>query len=102
VETGENNSFRASLASPFFHGISNFLTKNKLIFLVKIKNPSENEVPKLALRKKVTVSSAANAYNLYAGVISGALLYIRDDFEQVEKSTVLQVLDSFFFFFLMR
>lgn len=30
--------------------------------------------------------------NLYAGVISGALLYIRDDFEQVEKSTVLQVL----------
>lgn len=32
--------------------------------------------------------------NLYAGVISGALLYIRDDFEQIEKSTVLQVLDS--------
>lgn len=25
------------------------------------------------------------------GVISGALLYIRDDFKQVERSTVLQV-----------
>jgi len=33
-------------------------------------------------------------FSTHAGVISGALLYIRDDFEEVEKSTVLQVLDS--------
>lgn len=33
-----------------------------------------------------------NLFLFVVGVISGALLYIRDDFKQVEKSTVLQVL----------
>ena len=41
----------------------------------------------------------------FEGVISGALLYIRDDFDSVDKETVLQVLTTnrrlhFFFFFL--
>lgn len=30
-------------------------------------------------------------FNLIAGVISGALLYIRDDFEAVNESSFLQV-----------
>jgi hypothetical protein len=30
---------RASLATLFFHGISNFLRENELIFLGKMKNP---------------------------------------------------------------
>jgi hypothetical protein len=42
-------TLRASLASTFFHGISNFPRENELISLRKMKNPWENEVPKLAL-----------------------------------------------------
>ena len=30
---------------------------------------------------------------VFAGVISGALLYIRDDFKSVDRNTVLQVLN---------
>jgi hypothetical protein len=40
-------SFRASLVSTFFHGISNFLRENELISFGKIKNTWRNEVPKL-------------------------------------------------------
>jgi hypothetical protein len=48
------STFRASLASPFFHGISNFLRENELISLGKMKNPWENEVSKLALKRSIS------------------------------------------------
>jgi hypothetical protein len=40
------------LATLFFHGISNFLRENELIFLGKMKNPWENMIPKLALNRR--------------------------------------------------
>jgi hypothetical protein len=45
------SGLRASLTFPFFHGIFNFPKENKLIFLGKMKNHWENDVPKLALKK---------------------------------------------------
>jgi hypothetical protein len=37
------------LGTPFFQGISIFPRENELIFLGKMKTPSKNWVPKLAL-----------------------------------------------------
>jgi hypothetical protein len=42
-------TFRASLGTPFSHGISIFSRENELISLGKVKIPWENVVPKLAL-----------------------------------------------------
>jgi hypothetical protein len=47
-------SFRASLTSTFFHGISNFSRENELISFGKMKNTWRNEVSKLGLNKKFT------------------------------------------------
>jgi hypothetical protein len=42
------------LATLFFHGISNLPRENELISLGKTKNPWENGVPKLALKRILT------------------------------------------------
>jgi hypothetical protein len=57
-------SFRVSLGTTFFQGISIFSRENELIFLGKMKIPWKNGVPKLAFNDK------AFLHVLYSGVRS--------------------------------
>jgi hypothetical protein len=52
IKINQNCTLRASLGTPFFHGIFIFIRENELISLEKMKFPWKNVIPKLALLDK--------------------------------------------------
>jgi hypothetical protein len=58
--------FSASLASPIFYGIFNFLKENELIFLSKTKNLWKNKVFKLTFMKKTCNKYATELLSLWS------------------------------------